>query len=489
MRPTTISVKYWRLVSDLVTLATTSNTMPKSPESRLDHALSSQRESKVVEFKREFDVDSPAAWCEIVKDIVAIANSGGGVLLVALNDDGSPSGADISKLALLDPSELVSRLARYVGQVEINFELSIQEKGRTPIWAMEIEGLSIPCIFEKPGTYADDKKQKNAFSQGTSYFRHGAKSEPGTNTDISRSIERHLDRTRKRWMSGVRKVVEAPKDAELFFAKPAIRAHDIKAESDPNTVTVTLTRDRDQAEGTFLHEQVSDALFGEINNVMEANRLLFPGRNRFLLGQAAYYRVYAERHHVEAVTEEIEKLIGTAIAEYYPLLFWFSMLASEKVAEHLSNIYLKPKGNEVSILLRIAALLGPDFCELLRTRFEQRWRRYSQPPGWYHRCMALASDSKTGNPFALATGSGLQSTINGPEMKTVTVSHLLANQAECDELLTRTCLAIFSGDANWRSQSRILDVLCQGHPLISRRDDITQAFSSLIGDRLPEREA
>ena len=47
------------------------------------------------------------------------------------------------------------------------------------------------------------RKQKTAFSAGTVYFRHGAKSEPGTSEDLRASLERELDRIRSSWLDGI----------------------------------------------------------------------------------------------------------------------------------------------------------------------------------------------------------------------------------------------------------------------------------------------
>lgn len=44
----------------------------------IKRGLTAKRESKYIEFKSAFDVESAAEWCEIVKDIVALCNSGGG---------------------------------------------------------------------------------------------------------------------------------------------------------------------------------------------------------------------------------------------------------------------------------------------------------------------------------------------------------------------------------------------------------------------------
>jgi hypothetical protein len=48
----------------------------------IDEALELNHETQSVDFKRQFDPSSSAEWCELTKDLVAMANSGGGVILV-----------------------------------------------------------------------------------------------------------------------------------------------------------------------------------------------------------------------------------------------------------------------------------------------------------------------------------------------------------------------------------------------------------------------
>jgi len=50
----------------------------------LDKARNAKRESKYIEFKERFDVNQSQYWCEIIKDIVAMANSGGGCILIGV---------------------------------------------------------------------------------------------------------------------------------------------------------------------------------------------------------------------------------------------------------------------------------------------------------------------------------------------------------------------------------------------------------------------
>ncbi len=47
----------------------------------MDEELQATGESQRLDFKRQVDPASPADWCELIKDIVAIANSGGGTIV------------------------------------------------------------------------------------------------------------------------------------------------------------------------------------------------------------------------------------------------------------------------------------------------------------------------------------------------------------------------------------------------------------------------
>ena len=131
--------------------------------------------------------------------------------MVGLNNDGSPSGADVTPMLDLDPADVTNKISPYIGEQFDGFEILKSEKDGHVIAIFEILGSSYPLVFERPGSYTDDAgKQKSAFSRGTVYFRHGAKSEPGTTKDLEKTFGRLLKKTRRSWLANMRKVVEAP---------------------------------------------------------------------------------------------------------------------------------------------------------------------------------------------------------------------------------------------------------------------------------------
>lgn len=177
----------------------------------LERAENAQKESKHLDFKSEFDVNSAAQWCEVIKDIVSFANSGGGVIVFGVNDDGSNANVDTSPIFKLDLADLTNKIEAYTGHHLAEIEIIEVERNGDLRTAFIIASADTPIVFTRHGADVLVKgKQKPAFAKGTVYFRHGAKSEPGTRDDLIGWRERAIERARSNWVKGIRKVIEAP---------------------------------------------------------------------------------------------------------------------------------------------------------------------------------------------------------------------------------------------------------------------------------------
>lgn len=205
-----------------------------------EQAANAKRESRNVDFKSRFDPDSSAEWCELVKDIVAMANTGGGSILIGVDDNGKCCGpAACAKVLSLDPAVITDKIAKYTGAQFDAFVVRRVTRHSDKIAVITIGSADPPMIFEQPGTYAvEDGKhqQKTAFGKGTLYVRHGAKSEPARYPDIVRLVERSIRRARKEWMSGVRKVAMAPRGSTVSILPPQM-----VQSSDPGATPIRIT--------------------------------------------------------------------------------------------------------------------------------------------------------------------------------------------------------------------------------------------------------
>jgi hypothetical protein len=210
-------------------------------------ALTADQELQNVDFKESFDVNSKAEWCEILKDIVAMANSGGGVLIIGVKDNGDPSGSDVTDLSQLDPAKLTDKIYSYTGQHFSNFKINKAKREGNDVVLLCIGESSIPMIFTSPGNYqSHDGKQKMAFNVGVIYFRHGAKSEPGTSNDLSLFLTREIEKVKTSWLSGIRKVIEAPEGSQVVVfplgtsSLDSLQGNSVRVVDDPNAPTINI---------------------------------------------------------------------------------------------------------------------------------------------------------------------------------------------------------------------------------------------------------
>jgi hypothetical protein len=176
----------------------------------LSRATEAKRSSKRVELDETFDPQTPGVWLELVRDVAAIANSGGGV--VVLHGD-------------VEEEQLHEELAHYAEPEFESFEVrDIRRAGRAAT-AIVVEGVAnTPLVFTRTGRYRNaDGDEHVAFARGGLYFRHGAKSEPATGADVRDFIKRQLDATRSQWLTNIRQVMHAPDGAEVAVIETAER--------------------------------------------------------------------------------------------------------------------------------------------------------------------------------------------------------------------------------------------------------------------------
>lgn len=164
----------------------------------LSRAERATRSSKRVALRGSVD------YVELVRDIAAMANSGGGVVVV---DD-------------VDEEQVHEALERYVEPEFEGVSVARVERGA----AVVVDGTPTPLVFSRGGRYRDrDGGEHVAFARGGLYFRHGAKSEPATGEDVRDFIRRQLDATRTQWLANIRQVMHAPDGAEVAVIETAER--------------------------------------------------------------------------------------------------------------------------------------------------------------------------------------------------------------------------------------------------------------------------
>jgi hypothetical protein len=239
-------------------------------------------------------------------------------------------------------------------------------------------------------------------------------------------------------------------------------------DDDPNVPTVRITRDKANADGILLHEELSDGLFAEINNVIDANRLLAGNSAVFILGEKIYFRIYAERHHVVNDPQTLYMLANSALSEIYsPFLYWVLKLPPNYVAQLIFDFMERMRSPHVRALIKLSSLLSVNILEWLFNCFDNKWRKHPQPPDYYWTIKGMLETRKTSADFILSTlqmSAGSSLSVPG-EPKGLPLHRLLADDRLANDFLTQSCMRMFAGKKQYRPSSRALDLICHAKQL------------------------
>ena len=248
--------------------------------------------------------------------------------------------------------------------------------------------------------------------------------------------------------------------------------------SAPRQSKIVITRDKTESSGVLMHEELSENLFEEINNLILANKLMSPDSDQFYLGEEVYYRIYADREHVDRKIEFLQLLAKTALTKYYaPGIYWFLNLDANICASLILEFVSNMKNPYVHSFFRLAILFGESVACWLEALLDERYKGYSQPPSYYwtYKDMRKKKDITERRLLALRMSINQRIDLPGDE-KATTVKELLNNPDLSSQYLSMACINVFKGKKEDRSITRILDILSYGKLLEDKADNIAQAI-------------
>jgi len=480
-----------RQLPSLAKLARTSDPF-EDTDVLIARLLRSKPEGKHVEWKQSCPIGpnvTKRTKYRVVKALVSFANTAGGFVICGVAPSGQWTGLDEEDLTHVDPAKL-SELINGVIAPEIphlNYR-EIQHDGKLFIVLHTPPSKNMPHVTTKEVSEKLGSGARHTLIMPKAvYCRFGAKSDLATPASYQQIISKRTEFLRDELLRRIREVpvpVPVPsKSAPALGPGTALRVTRIT--DDPSAPAVRLTHKRSEASGIFVHEELADGLFDKINNVLEANRLLARGQNRFFFGDSLYYRVYAERQHVEGDTELFEMLATTALRDLYaPGLFWLNNLEDAKCAQQLFSLYCNPKNPNVHYLLRIASLFGREFSRWLFGLWQEEWRNHPQPPDFYWTFQKMLNRKDTNDPVLIALRSKPDTKFAFPDADPpLTYGTLLESPPHAAKLLSHACMREFEQDHRFRSPARQLDFLAYGLALVKRGAKIAPIVIDLVQKR------
>jgi hypothetical protein len=322
---------------------------------------------------------TPKIKYRLAKAVLAFANSDGGFVVFGVVPNGTWSGLNKAELDGTDPAMLVELINSCVSPEIVGLNYTTVKRGGRWFAILHIPPSPLaPHVTTKEVVeYAPDRRV--LLPKGAVFCPYGAKCDLATATQFNQIIERRTALLKSELLRRIREVeipVSAPKIVGASATPTVLR---ITSASNPAATPVRVTRDKEEASGVVVYEELDSAIFEEINNVVAAGKLLSPG-GEFVFDERIYHRIYAERQHVRDGNDH-EDLARVAITKFYaPMMFWATKLPPKMIAELLQLFPFTSKSPHVRMLCRLALLLGDEMLAWFAGKIETAWRTHPQPP-------------------------------------------------------------------------------------------------------------
>lgn len=256
-----------------------------------------------------------------------------------------------------------------------------------------------------------------------------------------------------------------------------------KLGNEENATPIQIIRDKSKSGGVLIHEELSDGIFEEINNVVDINEKLRKLRKEFLLGEALYYRIYSERIHVNFDKEIFLIYSNTGLSKYYaPFYYWLTQLETNEIASTIIYITKEVKSPFINAIIKLIVLLGEEGIEWFSTKLEKKYKHLVQKPDYYYTFYKMVNRKNINNPKLRALRLTEQKQILLPiSNKNVTIKYLIDNKLECSNELSKISFEIFQGRTDLKGDARLLDFISYSDIIIDSSVEIITAINKLDG--------
>jgi hypothetical protein len=165
------------------------------------YLLKFKGERPKLDYKSAYDDSEKRDAVEIVKDIVAMANTEGGFIVLGAENNGAIRGLSDDQAVAVDDAKIVSRLQNYLGTtLDIHVSHHTLDAKKIAVVAVS-RAIRVPLIFLKDGQYGHPSRE--VFRVGDVFVRHSSKSERWNQEDVLRLTQRVVERERNIWLRTV----------------------------------------------------------------------------------------------------------------------------------------------------------------------------------------------------------------------------------------------------------------------------------------------
>lgn len=156
----------------------------------------------------------------LARELVALANAGGGALVYGVDDDRVVVGVDAQTLGRLDAAKIGDYLSKYIGDQRLTLTVQVHE-GESVVVEIQVEPHPRPpVVMVQDGTYGSATDQKTLFRRGDVLTRSATQARPAGPADLHRWLYEAEQRGERRILEMVKLYAERPPGYEMRIDLP-----------------------------------------------------------------------------------------------------------------------------------------------------------------------------------------------------------------------------------------------------------------------------
>ena len=299
----------------------------------------SRAELSAVDFKEGFDA-STRAWGDLLKDILAMANSGGGIIIFGVTDDGHHSGLNSPILSILDPARVSDKVRRYSPAARIETSIHELRYRRKLFGFLRIRQSETFVVFDSNYSYKPDgsKTQRQIFGPGIVYVRRPGGNTEATQVQLYDMIERISQRRVQQFLARIDTVARLPSDMQLIARNPSSPESGFLLQGDGTGFPVRITDQPDALPVSVIETIDPEAPFGSLNAQVAAQvRHWKQGDPSHRVNRATLIRWYLSREELN-IDDDIAEfaLLSSGSSHGFPV-YWASVMSTDRLGEVLAR--------------------------------------------------------------------------------------------------------------------------------------------------------
>ena len=191
--------------------------------------------------RASFDPSDEEQWCELVRDLIAMANTDGGALVLGLDAHGSAVGLEPAVFHALDRESVIARVRAHTRYDFPELSLRRCEKDGKALLAFVLQRAPVPIPFTSILDCGGGRGRRAAtISPGAVYVRRGGRSSPAEREDLASAIRRRIEEERAAWRKRLRDVIRIPASVRISAG-----VGDVHQVTDPGAPAIRLVDEPD----------------------------------------------------------------------------------------------------------------------------------------------------------------------------------------------------------------------------------------------------